>query len=1523
MKFKVLFVVLFQFAFTSGLFANSTKETTIKFIENKNQWPKQVNYRARFNFGEVYLESNSFTYTFFEPKIGNILHNHDTANVKDDASYKLHSVRINFIGANQNVKISSENKSKEYYNFYIGKNSSQWASEAYAYNDIYYKELYAGIDLHCYSTDNKLKYDYTIKPSADVSQIKLKYSGFDKLEIVNDELLIYTSVGIIKETKPFAYQLIDGQMQIVACNYKLNANTLSFEFPDGYNKNYEVIIDPTLIFASFTGSTADNWGFSATYDNAGNAYAGGIAFFTGYPITIGAFQTSFSGVSDIAISKFSAGGNSLLYSTYLGGTSNDQPHSLVVDDNNQLFVFGRTSSADYPVTTGAFDVSYNGMYDIIISKFNESGTQLSASTYVGGTSDDAVNHSSDFLQLANLKYNYSDDARGEIVCDAQGNVYIASCTTSINFPVTSGSFQQTPSLFQEGCVFKLNNSLSILGFSSYLGGNSNDAAYGICIAPSGEIIVAGGTQSTNLAITIGALQNTFGGGRADGFIYRISANGSTILSSTYIGTNKYDQIYFVQIDGDNDVYVYGQTDGAYPVSANVYNNPNSGQFIHKLNLNLNTTIYSTVFGKGNSLPNISPTAFLVDRCENVYCAGWGGTLGGANNSWSTTIGLPVTPDAHKATTNSDDLYFFVLRKNADALAYASFFGGVSSKEHVDGGTCRFDKNGIAYQAVCGGCGGFSDMPTTPGVVSNTNNSSNCNYGMIKFRFDLTETLANYDFVSDTLGCAPYLVNFDNRSFGYETLEWDFGDGEGSHEVSPSHTFEDPGVYDVKLIAFNPHSCNERDTIIKKIYVNAPFTTTSVKQKTICKGDTIELDATYTDALTYTWLPETDVFPSNDLAIVKVAPQLTTTFSVKIFDGVCAVTDVFTVTVTEPFTYTPVEDRIICTGTTTTLSVDYPPATSYKWFKNNSQTPFETNSTIIVSPTISTTYLVIVSDGICKVSDVSTVTVFNPIQINPIGEKKICIGDSVSLDVTNINALSYSWLPQNAVAPNHTQSLVRVAPNINSTFSVTIFDGVCTITDVATVTVGSPFSINPIGVKNICRGNSVSLNATNNNAISYNWQPSNLVLPSNNVAIVTVSPTTLTTYKVELFDGYCKVTDIATVTVKNPFVITPMLDKSICLGDTVSFDVTNPNVFFYSWSPANLVKPSATSSVVKLIPTTSTVFSLSMSDNLCVVNDDVLITVNRNSNKITPSGLVKLCADSSVVLDAGADLQSYLWNNGSVERYFPTNKKGKYSVATIDFNGCKATDFVEVIEMPRVNITAFSDTLVCADLPVKLSAIGATSYTWAPVTYLKNTTGSSVISIPKTSIDYIVTGMVENCVDYDTLNVTVAAQSNIELGDDFFVRAGEEVQLNAQTDSLIEWYPSDKLSCKNCLSPIYIADSAKVFYATSANYLGCISTDSVKVFVDYDSSVYLPNCFTPNQSGLNDVYKVVTYGVVNYSMKIFNRWGALVYQWTDAEIGWDGTYKGALAKQDVYAFIFEGRDVKNKLISISGNITLIR
>ncbi len=815
-----------------GTFITSSKaQQALQFIPNEGQWSEPFLYKGITSTAEVYLEHGGITYSLGANDNFIKIHDYKEGLSTTAPTLNYHAYKMKWLHANYQAQVVSSKKQNAYHNYFLGNDPNHWKSNVGIYLNVDYKELYSNIDLHIGSEKGNLKYDFIVHPNGNPSDIQLEFEGLNKVKLEQGKLVLSTSVGEIHEFEPFAFQFLNGERKEVACNYKLEGNRLSFEFPEGYDLSQVLTIDPEIIFATLTGSTSDNWGFSATYDKNGNLYAGGIVSGPGYPTTTGAYQLIFGGGTtsilngmpcDISISKFNTTGNALIYSTYLGGADNEMPHSMVVDTQSNLVIAGKTFSTNFPVTSTAYGQTSNGQCDIFVTKLNATGSALIGSTYIGGAGNDGVNIAPDYTaNQTTLRFNYGDNARSEVIVDKQNNVYVASCSQSSNFPVTSNASKSTMTDFQDGVVFKMNSNLSQLLWSTYLGGSSDDAAYVLALDTAQKFLyVGGGTQSGDffpIAMS-NALYPSYQGGLSDGFICRFrNGNNYQLLQATYMGTDAYDQVYGVQTDLENGVYAMGQTMGAFPVNpASSYQNAGSPQFLIKVDSLLSQNTYSTVWGSGPSAaPNISPVAFLVDTCQNVYISGWGGISPG-----TSTNGLPITPDALQSTTDGSDFYFIVFKKNLIDILYASFFGASGKPEHVDGGTSRFNPQGEVYQAICASCGGGTGFPSTPNAYSTVNGSSNCNLGAVKIAFNLGSVNAEAEATPNATGCAPLVVNFGNTSTNATSYDWFFGDGSpNSSDATPTHTYNTPGVYTVMMVAFNPNACKIRDTVYLTVTVS--------------------------------------------------------------------------------------------------------------------------------------------------------------------------------------------------------------------------------------------------------------------------------------------------------------------------------------------------------------------------------------------------------------------------------------------------------------------------------------------------------------------------------------------------------------------------------------------------------------------------------------------------------------------------------------------------------------------------------
>ncbi len=850
-KLLIGFLLVLLVAFKGiGQYAN------IEFVENKGQWNDKVKYKGQIVNGAFFLQVNGFRVmqhnaqemeqiaTIFHGPHNNEKDNeHSKPDIKpqNPDSFILHShaYDVRFLNALQ-PKIQPDKPLPTFNNYIVGSNPDKWRDNCKIFQAVTYGSMYKGVDVRYYTDNGRLKYDIIVQPGADAAQIAMIYEGVDELKTQNGDLIIKTSVATTKELAPYAYQIIDGLKKEIKCSFRVTENIVSFNL-ENYSKSAVLIIDPTLVFSTFSGSSADNWGYTATYGPDGSFYAGGIVFDAGFPVSTGAYQSTFNGGIkdeenlpgyDIGIIKFNPSGSNRVYATYLGGSKNEQPHSMVVDAQGQLVVAGRSNSTDYP-STGSV-IGTGGNYDIVLTKFNASGSALIGSRRIGGADYDGVNIRPKYADpkvTESIRRNYGDDARSEVLLDGSDNILLVSNTQSAIFPITPGAFQTTLSGTQDAVFIKMDATLSTMLISTLLGGGDNDAAFVLAINPNdNNIYIGGNTGSSNFPGNKTNVINPTFQGLTDGFIAVLSPTGQ-LLKSTYLGTPGYDMLYGIQFDKFGFPYVMGTTTGTWTVTSNVaFSQPGSKQFISKLKPDLSGYVYSTVFGKpGSALPNISPIAFLVDRCENVYVSGWGGdanTKGGYPNAG--TLGMSITNDAFQKTTDNSDFYFFVLEKNAQSQLFGSFFGqnGGNFSEHVDGGTSRFDRNGTIYQAVCANCGGGATFPTTPGVWARTNGSIECNLAAIKIAFNESGVAGSIRssidaVIGDTVGCLPLTVNFRDTLAEGKSYLWNFGDG--SAEVitlvpSITHSFTAIGNYRVMLVSIDSQKCNLRDTVFLTIRV---------------------------------------------------------------------------------------------------------------------------------------------------------------------------------------------------------------------------------------------------------------------------------------------------------------------------------------------------------------------------------------------------------------------------------------------------------------------------------------------------------------------------------------------------------------------------------------------------------------------------------------------------------------------------------------------------------------------------------
>jgi gliding motility-associated-like protein len=1512
------FLFIFLFSFSGFSKKKETHTPLYQFIPNQGQFHDNVLFRTEIPNGLLFLENNTFTYNFYDGEMLEQLHHGSYKKDTSNLSLKLHSYQVKFLNANSNPLIKSDQIQSNHFNFFIGNDKSKWANNVPAYQKVTYDNLYPNIDLVIYTHQNDgLKYDLKVAPGADASKIQLEYTGVDDIYIKNGKLYVITSLQENWEEKPEAWQVINGKKKKVTCKYQLSNHTLSYNFPDGYDLDYELIIDPVLIFSSYSGSLSNNFGYTATYDKFGFLYSGSSAFNPGYPTTPGAYQMNWAGGTgagnpqipgtDIAITKWDTTGTSLIYSTYLGGTSDELPHSLVVTDFHELYLMGTTGSTDFPTTANAFDTSFNvhspllpvnmvsglGVFyqngsDIVVVKFDSSGNNLETSTFLGGTDTDGINNGV-------TKFNYADEVRGEIDLDKEGKVYIATCTRSNDNPIGSNGFQTTKPLpgtnHIDGIIYKLNHNLTSLEWTNYLGGISGDAAYSIAIDDSNDIYVTGGTQSVNFPTTPLAYDTSYNAG-TDGFVMHITSDGNTVLESTFFGTNAYDQSYFVELDLFDNVHIFGQTAG--PSGALIenasYNDPLGGQFITKFTPQLDSIIWSTRFGTGDGSPDISPTAFLVDVCSAIYLSGWGSPILGGNLS---TTGLDTAGGPIQGTTDGQDFYVMVMSDDANSLLYATYFGGTAG-EHVDGGTSRFDRKGKIYQAVCAGCGGTSDFPTSPnpGAHSNVNGTAStngCNLAVFKMDFLLPIVIADFDM--PTTGCAPFTVTFDNLSVQQSATNflWNFGDGSAtSSQFEPTHTYNTAGTYTVTLIVTDAATCNLGDTLTREITV-LDNTNSTLPNAISCNGEGVQIGIPQNNDpnINITWIPTTnlsDTSVSNPIA----SPTQTTLYTLIIDNGICMDT------VNQTVIIDSINAEII--GDSAVCSIDAPfilgsiisgSPGSFLWsnFSDFSDTingsPNDTSISVNPPDSLNIFYLQVTSTLGCKATaDFQMVVrdLQNPIIASFDNPGPGCAPFTTTFNNTtdSLSTTTYMWNLGNG--NTSTLSHPSTTYSNNGFYNVTLiaFDSsICPQSDTFSLMVEVKSDSNYTVTHLACLGQDTEIGVpAYPNGATYTWIPTtSLSNPSIHNPEVNV---TQNTQYLLIIQSVCtdSVTDIINVA--------PIYAKSdsihIICSDQPAVNLTgssNGTGLQFIWSSQPNFSDTLNSNIQdSTMQTTQTntyqyYYFQVESGNGCIEKDSTLVVISDQTVNISPDSFI--CQLDTILLQADNDFpynqMDFFWSPAS-EIIGPTDTSiiiiapltnTNYYLTAVNDSGCSFTDTV-LISVSQLNqqsvIATADDDSVILGFSTILRAIPTSGYTynWSPNTNVENPNQSITSVTPERTTTYTVQIS-------DPQNQSCSYQNNVTI-------TTYEI---------------------NCGEP----------------------------------DIFIPNAFSPNTDNENDEYLIRGKVLESIKLKIYNRWGELVFETSEITKGWGGKFNGTLVDPAVFVYQLDAICINGKSFNKKGNITVIR
>jgi hypothetical protein len=668
------FVPFFQFAISGYL------------IPNQGQWPKEVLFAYKTGGLNAFITQKGVIFDFY--KI--------TSASQDISRFPKHDgivtgqvVRLEWNGCNFPQPEFSNPENKTAFHF-ITMNGAFSVEETF--KEIILKNIYPKTDLRWYIQDGYLRFDFILHPGANPNLIKMKLDGCSAFINEGQQLILNTQIGDVKICDLHAYQENRDYKKNVFTRWKQENNTFQFHI-GSYNATIPLIIDP-LVFSTLIGSSANEGGYAIARDNNGDLYIAGETYGAGFPTTTGSYSTTLAGNKDGFISKFNSNGSSLIYSTFIGGSSADVIYGIYVNNNGEIIACGSTSSSNFP-TFNAYDNSYNGgPTDGFLLKLNSTGSNLLFSTFLGGSSDEEA---------------YA------VYPDTTGRILVVGYTSSANFPVQAG-YDMSHNGLTDGFVSCLTANGMTLAYSTFIGGSSNDYVYAVRTNTLGQVIVAGSTTSGNFPVTSGAYDNSYGGA-TDAFVSALNFQGNNLDFSSYLGDTGTEEIYGIDVNLNNNIiYATGYTNSSnFPTTAGVISttkNTGYDAFISALAPNASTLNASTFYG-GNS----DDYAYCIDVNGNgdVFVSGYV-----ASNN------LALSANAYDPSYNGGSYDAFVLKTNSGltSVQYGTYIGG----NGIDGGQAIVSDN-LGYAWLTGFAS--STFPVTLGAYDISFNGSTYDAFLLK------------------------------------------------------------------------------------------------------------------------------------------------------------------------------------------------------------------------------------------------------------------------------------------------------------------------------------------------------------------------------------------------------------------------------------------------------------------------------------------------------------------------------------------------------------------------------------------------------------------------------------------------------------------------------------------------------------------------------------------------------------------------------------------------------------------------
>lgn len=1530
--------------------------TPLYFIENKGQITDQYRKQRsdidfKLNSGNitVFVGDGQIHYQWSKvanpetvnqpPQIFNHAASEGNTFVEQTTKFDMYRMDVSLEGANINAPYTIEEVQdyyEQYYNEYLPN-----GAKARSFTKITYKNIYPKVDWVLYIKDNKLKYDFVVHKGGDASKIKLAYQGADNVTIQEGQLIATTPFGSITEDKPYTYDIdskaeVSSKYESSSETYYINGHLKSFSEYIHFitDKNDNIVIDPSLEWATYYGSTNTDNSYSVVTDTAANVYLAGSTNNSSNIATSGAYQTTIGGNVDAMLVRFTEAGIRS-FATYYGGSGNDDFFSATIDDNLNVYLAGTTSSSTGIATSGSHQQSYGGgASDCFMVKLTPAGSRVWA-TYYGGSDNEKT----------------STEYQVFIACDSSNNIYMAGNTRSTSGIATSGAFQTSNGGNIDGFVAKFNSS-GVRQWGTYIGGSDNDNMRKVAFNGNGDVFVAGEMRSSGFG-TSGAHQSSIGGNN-DAFLIKFNSSGSRQWSTYYGGTGG-DSPQGLYTDYQGNIYMSGSTNsttgivttGAYQTALNAGGSgATSDAYLVKFNSS-GVRQWGTYYGGGN-----------VDHSGDLMVDAAGYPAFTGTTSSATHI---ATVDGHQTSIGGTGFFdaLFAIFTPQGQLSWGSYYGGT---DHDYGYGINAAVGGIIYIA------GFTGSSNNISQSGHQNSLGGAPDAFVaKFTPD-TSAFILQPF-TDTVHCvddtftvyygvtAPFptnntftvLLSNASGSFASPTvIGTSTSSTAGSIFCTIPPTQAAGSGYKIKIAYSNPvdSSFDNGNTIDIK---PRPIKPVASSNSPVCDNETLNLAATTTTTgVTYSWTgPAGFTASTQNPSRTNLNNGSAGDYIVTADLNGCTRKDTTTVSIINaPSKPVASSNAPLCEGETLNLQSNTATAgVTYAWSGPSFSSTQRNASITNIQLSQAGDYVIAVTKNGCTTKDTIDIQVIQILPVNPTINVNpgttVCPTTDLTFTVQNPpTGATYTWTGPNgfnSTSANPTLNdskkadsgyyKVIVSLNACSMGEDSIFVNITDTIQPPTLTANAP----------VCEGDTLKLTASTiytGTGTTFTWYEPAGGTFTGNFNKLTYNNAALTDggqYVVKLGVNGCTAYDTLDVLVK-PTPPAPTLTNSgpVCEGENVNFTAANTmSGVSYSWNgPGGFGSTNQNPSITNANPNQSgTYYATSILNGCESAAASTSLVVNPTPKPIINSASHTVCEGSDIDLtEITGTTGTYAWSgpagfSSSATTATISNatlaKTGVYSVEITSPDGCKGSDtqYVEVIALPG-QPTAIAGTPVCSGDTLYLDAEDTSgndvTYSWfSPSGFISQGKSAYVYPTPVNgSGTYTVVANRRGCTMLDTVSVVVKptplppnAGSNSPLS------VGDLLQLridSPQTGATYRWdgplgYWS--LAQNPIRTPVTTAMSGS--YTATITINGCSASSVITVIINEldiprETFILYPN---PNNGQFTIAAENLPFDQ-EIGIEIVNELGMVVYKGTaksqNLKLKQDIDIRGPLAN-GVYIF----------------------